>query len=348
MKTENIFKFVAIRPPKKKNEEESFIVKHDNSAFEKMIEDTGMQKSEVAEEVMKSSQYFSRIEELQPLLRKEYNLKFFIKESKQKAKAIKDIPGFVLSTVNVLHSMVPAFDLSQFIQSDRYEEIKTQLWNSLYSIYILRFENPPDKDRIVFWIRAFQLFDSIKSGDTQLFFNRLIHFDQMTPAVPKAYIFNGQPLEKATPPPKAPVAKKSLEDTRREQIAKVQNEIESLRNAKIKLLATYEQKQQKLKEQQATSLKKVELKETEKTDVPPVQQQEAPWIMTKKDLEGTQDVFAMLETHNIRVINSSVFDTISKIEQAIAIKISELDDLQHIEDIKVVQGVLVKYRRKIF
>lgn len=356
MKTENIFKFVAIRPPKRKNTAESFVVHFDNRTFQDKIQQKvseGMQYYEaqnvVAREVVNSPQYFTKIAELQPLFGAESRLKDFLKSEKLKAKDIKDISAYVLSTIDNLKSIIPGLYLNQLLQDPSYETIKKQLWNSLYSNYILRAQSPTDKDRIVFWVRMFQVFDAVKSGDVSSFFERLLHFNQMLPALPKEYIFSAQPSGASDLKVQTVIDKKENEDSRREKIRILKNEIERLKDMKIKLRNLFEQKKADFREQKVAQKTIRKFKDLTKATGKFISQHSNKplWIISENDLKNDKELLSVLQKVNIKVNGMSVFEMISKIDALIATKISALDDLQHIEEIKVVQGVFVRTRKRL-
>jgi hypothetical protein len=354
MKTENIFKFVAVRPPEKKSPTDSLIVPNENTEFQEQIAqkiESGVSPNqamnEVAQAFLDSDQYFSRITQLRPLIYAESRFRnFFSKKQLVVQKA--NLATELLDTIAGLYELIPDYNLAELIHSDESDNIKSQLFSSLYSHFILPEQNWYVCDKIIFWIRAFHLFETIRSEDHESFHELLTRFNQIYPAIPKQYnIYQSQPRMKHETPERAgkKIDESDVRAKRLSKITSVKKKIQSLQSIESELNHLYQAKLEKEESRRPETVKLEDDGDTEQQLS--LQKTVAPWIITENDLSANEKLLQLSKELDLIISNKSVFESSTIIDELLAQEISELYELQHIDEIKIVNGVFVKSRSRI-
>ncbi|MGD8926038.1 MAG: hypothetical protein PVG20_04275 [Thioalkalispiraceae bacterium] len=354
MKTENIFKFVAVRPPEKKSPTDSLIVSNDNTEFQEQIDqkiESGVSPhqamNEVATSFLNSDQYFSRVIQLQPLICAESRFRNFFSKKQlvvQNSKLATVLP----ETITGLYELIPDYNLAELIQSDESDNIKSQLFSSLYSHFILPEQNWYICDKIIFWIRAFHLFAAIRSENNESLYELLARFNQIYPAIPKAYnVYQSEPrMKHATSKPDGKqIDEPDSRAKRLNKIKAVKKKIQSLQSIESELNQLYQVKLEKEKSRPPQAVTREADGDTEQQLS--FQKTATPWVITESDLSGNEKLLQLSKELGLTISNKSVFESSANIDELLAQEISELDDLQHIDEIKVVNGVFVKARSRV-
>lgn len=354
MKTENIFKFVAVRPPEKKSPADSLIVSNDNTEFQEQIIqkiESGISPhqamNEVANAFLNSDQYFSRIAQLQPLIDAESHFRNFFRKNRLVVQKARLATG-ISETITGLYELIPDYNLAELIQSDESDNIKSQLFSSLYSHFILPEQNWYVCDKIIFWIRSFHLFATIRSEDNESFCELLARFNQIYPAIPKEYnIYQSQPRMKheTSKPNGKEIDEPDIRAKRLNKIKAVKKKIQTLQNIESELNQLYQAKLVKEKSRPPQAVKR-ESDEDSELQLS-FQKTAAPWVITESDLIGNEKLLQLSKELDLIISNKSVFESSSIIDELLTQEISELYDLQHIDEIKVVNGVFVKARSRV-
>jgi hypothetical protein len=160
MKTENLFKFVAIRVPNSQQSAggRSFSIDNRDEEFVAMIArrtsssvPLDRARREVATEFMNSIVYLPRNADWRAFLALEPELQRLVRQSTD----TEELWDFVDQLFQA--RLGPEFALEEFVANNLFVRMKDALWRSYYSNIVLIDRRAQDRPSLVFWIRFFHL-----------------------------------------------------------------------------------------------------------------------------------------------------------------------------------------------
>ena len=170
MKSDNVFRFVTIRPPRKSNEAQLQIIAEQDaeeaarefdSAVQKRVRSDNVNMEEAqrnhAKAVFASSQYFRNSREwIKWAEHKPAVMSHLINAAERGLKRYKDDTALLLKII-----YAQDLDIADFVNDMRFKEMRRSIWTSFYSVAIHPEEHIDDLAEIEEWIRFASLLSSV-------------------------------------------------------------------------------------------------------------------------------------------------------------------------------------------
>lgn len=263
MKTDNIFKFVSVRPPQKlpKNKLD-FGMKAAETALEKKFRETleKDKKAKIAKDYLDSDLYFLKstiwkaydpaLDEVEELIKKAAKL--------QKADDLKKLKEAIIKKIGKTNNAINK-DLPK---------LKTQIWDSFYA-NLLSLTDVEDRDRIVRWIKFLKVWDTLESGDTvKSKISTIKNYKVLAPIIPQTIFQEKITEEQTNSKPNDFGLSKRIQGVLRlrdeiHKLNKTRIDIESVFNAKLTIAKKEDLKKEKIKK--AEDIKITDLENTIKS-----------------------------------------------------------------------------------
>jgi hypothetical protein len=203
VKSDNIFRFVAVRPPGARDI--GFHLPGDDDAQQKIrdaifeLDRNGIRHMEarrrVGEKFARSPEYIFAGPRGRPLLKSASALRLLIRTH----AANPDFTAFRAALTRILGSALKG-PIEELMKSEQYRAFKQSLWLAYYALVLNPKERPSDREIAALWIRASHL---AGSPDSESFARRARTIFRIRPAVPFAWLAKGE-----APVPKQPANEK--------------------------------------------------------------------------------------------------------------------------------------------
>src|SRR5688572_5897465 len=195
MRTENLFKFVAIRGPEPQAETPA-PVRGPGGTFTAQVRQDAAAGSSLpdarrrrAAEFMDSAEYVMRNPAWKPFLAIETWVRRLLAEIS---------PGEDLRSALTQLLATPlgqTMSLEAFVGGELFKQLKQSLWDSYYCTVILPERRPQDRPRILFWIRFWRLLERLANGEQAPAL--LAEMSRWTPGVPHILVRSDGPQRPA-------------------------------------------------------------------------------------------------------------------------------------------------------
>lgn len=332
-KTENVFKFVAIRNPKKSKE--SSVNFSEDSSFiytvRRRVDNTRSfeeARLEVATEYINSERYVTRNPWWRKLLPLEPLVVQLLKRASNSDRTflIREIERLLSQTLN------SRILLQNFVESDTFRQKKQDLWHSYYSNLMLNYRRSQDRETLTFWIKFFELLQHFQNDSK--FFSLLQNFDTLRLAVPLELLRRTESVGGDSPASNEDLT--SIQQRkRREEVQTVKDDIEQLKTAKTEIERVFRAKLQayRAEAQQRELIGTENLIDSAVEDSP-------PWRLKADELQNTTR--QTLTHYQLEIENSTVPEIKNALGEMIAKKYATLRSLQRVEEVVNVGGVWIR------
>lgn len=356
MKKDNIFRFVSIRVAERKEVRKVFPERPGGSTpippsglppsvpdsieqdFFILIRneiETGLTHGEavvkVAREFISSNNYVMKNRDWKSFLPLEGPLGFLIEEIKDNGNVES-----LESEIDIIFNshLATEFSLLSFLSGEKFHQMNKNLWFSYYSNMILRDQRPGDRPVLIFWIRVFHMISNFDKNRTLI--NIMANFDSLQPAVPYHFLTIEEAEQQNLDEADDQESPNDSESLRIKKINEVGLALKNFEEAKIKINRVYKKKKGLAAKRGANNLSiaNAAIVANAREDTSP------PWELKRDDLDSVTLQF--IEDNGISIEDSLIPEIVADLESRLAQKFSELYDLQHVEEIVRVRGVLVK------
>ena len=250
MKSDNVFKFVSVRPPKKKETDDMVVIPDDNSIIKEIITELGnitnnkdVSLSEarliIGEKLFNSDRYFTN----------NSHWKRFLSLLSEVFSLLKEIQGglplekFRYKAVSILRKIYgEEFTLEKFVPSDEFRALRDSIWTSYYANVLSPMSRPQDRQDIVLWIKFFYLLETI--GDEACYARIAAQINRPMPNVP----FEFYKTEITVRPHEEPGEENDDETARLKEIKRIRELITKLQTILALLKRLYAEKVKQFQE----------------------------------------------------------------------------------------------------
>jgi hypothetical protein len=342
MKTDNIFKFVAVRPPQAK---EIIVHLHADDKTSKDVKDLIKLKGKieaVGSELVKSNRYFTATTTGKMLIPATRQIDILLRATRKKQEfdEFRERALALLEPMNSTHR-----PLENLLASDEYISFKQSLWLSYYANVLNPNELPQDREFISSWLFLFYL---LEAKAENVFKARVQHLHHSRLAVPAEFFVPAPaPRPQEEPPREAEDALKRRTEGLRVRIAQLQQAHHILNDLYIMKLRKLEQIQ--VEEPVAQDVPQSERVMGELTlrivggNLPPV----APWRLTDEDLENYKQTLQLARELGITITPeiSTLPEISNRFGAEIASLKAEVTALESREEIMLVGRTFVRVQR---
>jgi len=347
MKSDNVFRFVSVRPPtieKKISElegDEVSIQEVDSLIREQMAKDKTPEAARLAagRELIRSNRYFIAEEPIRTFVAASNKAQTLVQTqtSHPNFHSFQDTVLQLLTPINPQH-----LKLDKFLISSEYRAAKQSFWRSYYATVLAPAERPQDRQLLVLWLLVFYLLES--PDDTQ-FKEHLSNLDTTRPAVP--FLFFAE-----TNAPEPPV--EPLPRPERERLRALETRIASLQDARNTLNDLFTAKLRTFKQ---TPGDKFPQEAPGPAEGQPLATSASgginllrysPWRVSDEDLQAHQQAFQLVRSLGVIPEARTLPDLINRLDSEIAARTADAGSLRSRETIAMVGQSLVKVRRPLF
>lgn len=339
MKTENVFKFVAIRAPQadkgssRKNlsfERRDWVERIRGLARGNVSLDEARRR--LSSEFIDSSAYVLRSPDWQPFLRLQTEIQELL-ETADNGDDFKSSLEPLLAAVDA--GFAP---LEHFVGSEAFQQLKTSLWHSYYSNIALVDHRPQDRPLLDFWLRFWHFLERLQAGDD---FEVLRHdFERWTLTVPHLLVQSAKTSTAAETSAAVTVSAAAAEHAL--QVREINDSIAHLQAARSQVNQVFHAKlletAKKAAQEGAMELKPLKDAGGANLGI------SAPWMLTAKEVGN--ETAKTLENLGIALERHDATEITALLESRQAEWESRLFALEHRERISIVRGVPVRVRRK--
>lgn len=341
MKTDNVFRFVALRGPDPREGRASpTVLLEDDESFVDEIrrrvaagEVPERARAAVASEFMNSERYVTRNSVWLRLMQVQERVERLLEDARSSPSA----PNFRLALQRLLEAFFePGLDLERLVQSDTFREMRLDFWNSYYSNVILSKRRPQDRADLLFWIRLIDLIPNL--WDDAGFEQRLRDLETARPVAPHEL---APVLEKVGEKGSQPGQQaEEIVRQRRLKIEALESELEQTRAALADVRAVY---RARLSEAETKASALDPLKQKPQGD-PLAGHRDAPWQLKESDLKpGTREA---LKSLGLPVTHTTAPELLRALQVRAAQVHSRLHHARRVVEIVVRRGTFVRIRRK--
>ncbi|HAT1773244.1 TPA: hypothetical protein I8034_002642 [Legionella pneumophila] len=340
MKTEILFKFVAIRAPQTDETRTSSQITFDGRVWIDRI--TGLvndnvslndARTRLSNDFMDSSAYVLRARTWQPFLTAQTQIQNLLHDVDSAANFKSSFKQLFVKQID------PNFtSLEKFVDSEQFTQFKEALWHSYYSNVALINRRPQDRPLLEFWLRLWHFLEQLHAGES---FESLIqNFNTWQFVVPNQLIKTAKTTEEAESTVSNNINDASA--TLSNKIAETKKSIAQLQATHKKIIKVFHTK---LAEAAAKTV------EEETSEIKPIansgslkKRMNAPWMLTAQDIGN--DAAVTLEHLGISLIKYDATQIDTLLERREAELENELFALEYTERIVLVRGVPVRVRRR--
>lgn len=228
MKTENVFKFVSVRTPKKADREGPHFIREDEvhkdlaEELNKISHENEIPYNEASlmlgKSLVESESYYLNSQNWQLILPLQSDVENLLTDTFDEPS----LNEFVTEASRLLEPVFgEASNLEQFLNNDEYQVLKRELWTSYYANVLNHSIHPEAREDLTFWIKFFHLLESTASEKT--FISAISLFNEMRPSVPITFFQAEEAQPKEEAPPKDDPHKKRTDEIKaiRERITKL-------------------------------------------------------------------------------------------------------------------------------
>ncbi len=341
MKTDNIFKFVAIRPPTAK--ENITRLNADDKTIKKIIDLLEEQRPEaVGSELVKGNRYFTASAVGKTLIQTTQHVEALLRA----ARTEPDFEGFRDKALDLLEPINPDHrTLERLLASDEYTGFKESLWISYYANVLNPNELPRDREVITSWL----LFSYLLEAKTEQGFKaRVKHLPHTRLCV------SGEFFVPAVAPRRPEQRLAQPEDRFKRRAEQLKARIAQLQDAHHELNALFTAKLRRLEAMRPEEQQRgpAELEMGKATGQPPLMvirgdlPQLTPWRLSDDDLEEYKPILQLAREIGIAPETSTLPEIANKIEAEIAALNAEVTAQETREDLKLVGRTFVRVQRQ--
>jgi hypothetical protein len=255
MKTDNVFKFVAVRAPGKVGPEEP--VEEDDDILQDILKEIlealwDIIKNMVVplhharlilgRNLISSNQYYTNHSDWKPWLPFESRVSKMLKNTGNELK----FDQFRFWAKEILEQIYgPDHNWMEFPKTDRFVSMKRSMLTSYYASVLDPYERPQDRENILLWVRFLYMMETVDDEERYERFARRISL--MRPAVPFEF-YKIEPEKEEPPKPETEVVDTNLE--REKEIERIRDLITQLRKILTILKRVSAKKMTELRESQ--------------------------------------------------------------------------------------------------
>ncbi|HAT8966620.1 TPA: hypothetical protein JBA93_07840 [Legionella pneumophila subsp. pneumophila] len=340
MKTEILFKFVAIRAPQTDGTSASSQISFDSRVWINRIkglvnDNVSLNDARVrlSNDFMDSSAYVLRARSWQPFLTAQTQIVHLL-------HSVDSSTNFKSSFKQLFVKQIdPNFiSFEKFVDSEQFTQFKEALWHSYYSNVALVNRRPQDRPLLEFWLRFWHFLEQLQTG--QSFESLIQNFNTWQFVVPNQLIKTDKTTEETESTVSNNINNASV--TLSNKIAETKKSIAQLQATHKKIIKVFHTK---LAEAAAKTAKE------ETSEIKPIansgglkKQMNAPWMLTAQEIGN--DAVVALEHLGISLNKHDATQIDTLLERREAELENELFALEHTERIVLVRGVPVRVRRR--
>lgn len=356
MKSDNIFRFVSIRPPG--DDEIIERVPGDEGVIEEVgrrlthnLGRRGTTRSEAAtetgREIINSQDYVLARDWGHDVLANAYNVHRLLRQAQQE----RDWKAFQEEARKIL-APPPSSKMTAeaFIKTDAFADVERTLWRSYFATVLNPYERPKDAESLSAWLVFLHL---LKSTSTQEFSTRAERVQRTRPAVPASFFFDGpappSTSEPAPTPPSAP-------DTRGDTAKVVREEITRLGNARKELNDLFaERVRTTAYAVRASPMKAADRRGPDSERTSPTagshgsatyeSTQAAAWKLTPDDFRQRERLVETIRAVGVVPELAAIPDAINRLDTRIAELNAEIARIDSTHDVALVGKAFVRLRR---
>jgi hypothetical protein len=350
VKSENVFRFVALRPPVLPDDKQNVLRDdavaaavidriHQRVAGGSSIEEA---RDAVASEVLMSDEYFV-VDKRWRRLNQEYGT---IIDSMDKVFQDQDCHGFARNAEATLRRVFEAnFNLKRFLGGDDLTHLRSILWISYLANILRPADRPGDREPMVNWMRFFQMLENCQQGDGDLL-RTLRETAASRPMVPSE-LFAAGPVAERLP-------RQEQDESRGGDLERITATIDTLERARGYLEAQFRAKLERFLELRVEP-RLVQLPGPPGNEGPREVNfgasevdllEHAPWWLRRDDFEGHQEQREVLEQIGVLPDRFNYAETIDRLDRQLTHLQSERAALQVTEDVVDLGTIFVRVRRR--
>jgi hypothetical protein len=359
VKSDNIFRFVSLRPPLRAdpadNPEETPAREEILKALEE-IRKHGKgtdedKRKEVGKRVVEGDGYYDKDAEWAKLRPLDPKLADFLKQAKT-----QDRTAFRAAADSLLkQALGAAFDLDQFVGSASYASLQKVLWHSYYGNVLAISARPADRAQLARWIVFLWLFEA---GTDEEFRKRAKRIGRARPSVPGEFFFwpAVAPEQVSGAGPAAPQAPRPELPTRLEDLRGKLKRLSGVREFLQGVLASKAARFRNLQiiDEGAAQPARAAARAGRGEEVTARQSSssvdliaQAPWRLAAKDLESAREHEYVLKDLGIYTDDMQIPSAITRIESSMADLESDIAQLERKLDVIGVGYTFSKVTRPV-